>query len=218
MTSILCLHGLGGTGRTMQPLADALSALGHTVLAPTLPGHGTAPDDLEGVTWNDWVDAADAALTESGAQLVVGQSMGGAIALALAARRRQHATLRKVVAINSPAPDPDAIDGLEWQLSRGMHWVEGPPLGEGEEGYSRFPITALIAMADGVLATGLAGVTLPVLLVTSALDEVVDPYSADVIAGGLAGTVERLVLPNSGHVATHGPDLAMLVNAIDTFI
>lgn len=218
MTSILCLHGLGGTGRTMQPVADALVALGHTVQAPTLPGHGTVPDDLERVTWTDWVDAADAALAECGAELVVGQSMGAALAFALAARRRRHATLRKVVAINCPAPDPDAIDGLEWQLSRGMHWVEDAPLGEGEEGYTRLPIAALITMADGVLATGLAGVTVPVLLVTSALDDVVDPYSADVIAGGLAGPVERLLLPNSGHVATHGPDLALLVNAIHTFV
>ena len=110
MTTILCLHGLGGTGRTMQPLADALTALGHTVHTPTLPGHGSEPDDLLGVTWNDWVDAADAAVTACGAQVVVGQSMGAAIALAVAARRRHHDTLGKLVAINCPAPDPDAID------------------------------------------------------------------------------------------------------------
>ena len=218
MTTILCLHGLGGTGRTMQPLADALTALGHTVHTPTLPGHGTVAADLLGVTWTDWVDAADLAVSETGADLVVGQSMGGAIALAVAVRQRRHATLRKVVAINCPAPDPDAVDGLEWQQSRGIEGIDGPPLGDGEEGYTRFPITALLTMTDGVLATGLAGVTLPVLLVTSAFDEVVDPYSAGTIAGGLGGPVTRLLLPNSGHVATHGPDLALLVAAIDNFV
>ncbi len=218
MATILCLHGLGGTGRTMQPLADALTALGHTVHTPTLPGHGSEPDDLLGVTWNDWVDAADAAVTACGAQVVVGQSMGAAIALAVAARRRHHDTLSKLVAINCPAPDPDAIDGLEWQQSRGVEWIDGPPLGDGEEGYTRFPITSLLAMVDGVLATGLAGVTLPVLLVTSAFDEVVDPSSADTIAGGLGGPVTRLLLPNSGHVATHGPDLAMLVATVNDFV
>lgn len=214
MTVILCLHGLGGTGRTMQPLADGLRALGHTVHAPTLPGHGTAPEDLEGVRWADWVDAAASALAGSGATIVVGQSMGGALALALAARR----LCDKVVAINAPAPDPDAVDGLEWQLSRGMHWVEGPPLGDGEDGYTRFPISALLEMTDGVLATGLAGIQAPVLLVTSALDDVVDPFSADTLAAALAGEVQRLLLPNSGHVATHGPDLALLVTAIDAFV
>ena len=54
MARILCLHGLGGTGRTMQPVADALAALGHTAHAPTLPGHGTTPDDLLEATWAQW--------------------------------------------------------------------------------------------------------------------------------------------------------------------
>lgn len=214
MAVILCLHGLGGTGRTMQPLADGLAALGHTVHAPTLPGHGTTPDDLLGVTWNDWVAAAAQALADTGATVVVGQSMGGALALALAARR----LCAKVVAINAPAPDVDAVDGLEWQLSRGMEWIDGPPLGDGEEGYARLPTAALLQMADGVLAIGLAGITVPVLLVNSALDDVVDPYSAETLVAGLAGDVQRVVLANSGHVATHGPDIASLIAAIHAFV
>jgi len=214
MAVILCLHGLGGTGRTMQPLVHGLTALGHTVHAPTLPGHGTSPDALHGVTWHDWVEAAQQALADTGATVVVGQSMGGDLAFALAARR----LCAKVVAINPPPPDPDAVDGLEWQLSRGMEWVEGPPLGEGEDGYDRFPTAALLQMADGVLAIGLAGITVPVLLVTSALDDVVDPFSADIVAAGLAGEVQRLVLPSSGHVATHGPDRELLIAAIHAFV
>ena len=214
MATILCLHGLGGTGSTMQPLVHGLAALGHTVHAPTLPGHGTTPDDLHGITWHDWLAAAEQALADTGATVVVGQSMGGDLALALAARR----LCTKVVAINPPPPDLDAVDGLEWQISRGMHWVEGPPLGDGEDGYTRFPTAALLQMVDGVLAIGLAGITVPVLLVTSALDDVVDPFSADIVAAGLAGEVQRLVLPSSGHVATHGPDRELLIAAIHAFV
>ena len=72
MTRVLCLHGLGGTGATMWPIVAACIDAGFTTLAPTLPGHGTDPADLVGVTWSEWLEAARA----WEADVVVGQSMG----------------------------------------------------------------------------------------------------------------------------------------------
>lgn len=194
----------------MQSLVDGLNALDHVTHAPTLPGHGMVADALETVGWADWIRAA----REWPAEVIVGQSMGASLALAVAAA----SDCRAVVAINPPAPDPDAVDGLEWRQSRGHDWVDGPPLADGEIGYTRLPITALLAMAAGVLATDLGLVTCPVLLVTSALDEVVDPAGAELIATGLGGLVTRMTLRNSGHVATLGPDLDQLLDAINGFI
>jgi carboxylesterase len=199
------VHGLGGTGATMQPLADLLRARGHRVVAVTLPGHGTEPEHLPGVTWLDWLAAVP------DADVLVGQSLGASLALAAAAERPD---VHGVVAINPVAPDAEALEGLEWRLARGHEWAEGPPLAEGEAGYDRVPLTALVQMLRGVLATDLSTVTVPVLLVTSAHDDVVDPASADVVAAAIAGPVHRLVLPNSGHVATLGPDLNLLADAI----
>lgn len=208
MTTIALVHGLGGTGATMDPLADMLTAAGHSCLTVTLPGHGTTPEDLEGVTWVEWLAALPTA------EVVVGQSMGGALALAAASTRP---SVRGVVAINTPAPDPDALEGLEWRLSRGHDWIDGPPLAEGEAGYTRLPIDALVKMALGVLDTDLAAVTVPVLLVNSAGDDVVDPATADTIASDLGGPVARLTLANSGHVASFGPDRSVLAAAICAF-
>lgn len=210
MARILLLHGLGGTGATMQPLVEGLDASDHVTHAPTLPGHGTLVEALETVGWADWIRAA----REWPADVIVGQSMGASLALALAAE----SGCRAVVAINPPAPDPDAVDGLEWRQSRGHDWVDGPPLAHGEVGYTRLPITALLAMAAGVLATDLGTVTCPVLLVTSALDDVVNPASGDDIATSIGGRVDRLTLANSGHVATLGPDIDALLAAITEFI
>lgn len=210
MAKVLLLHGLGGTGATMQPLVDGLRALGHATHAPNLPGHGTVEADLESVGWAEWIAAAH----EWRADLIVGQSMGASLAFAVAA----HGSCRAVVAINPPVPDPDAVDGLEWRQSRGHDWVDGPPLADGEVGYTRLPISALLEMTNGVLDTDLGAVTCPVLLVTSALDEVVDPACADHIAAALGGPVGRLTLANSGHVATLGPDLDLLLDAIAGFI
>jgi len=210
MARILLLHGLGGTAATMAPLAEQLRATGHTVHAPTLPGHGTDPEALLLVGWSEWLAVA----SEWPADVVVGQSMGGGLALALAAKQ----ACAGVVAINCPAPDPDAVDGLEWMRERGRDWVDGPSLAEGEIGYDRQPVSALLAMVHGLLAVPLAEIAVPVLLVTSALDEVVDPFSADAIAAVLPGPVHRLVLADSGHVATLGPELPVLAAAIEQFI
>jgi pimeloyl-ACP methyl ester carboxylesterase len=79
----LLLHGLGSDGNTMWRLASHLADRGYLVAAPDLRGHGRSPL------------AADhrlAALTEDVAtlgaswDLVVGHSLGGAVAAHLAAR------------------------------------------------------------------------------------------------------------------------------------
>lgn len=206
MATIALVHGLGGTGATMQPLADVLGGRGHRCLVPTLPGHGTSVDDLRTRRWAEWL----AAVPE--AEILVGQSMGAALCLAVAAERGL--AVSAVVAINCPAPDPDAVDGIEWRISRGHDLIDGPPLGEGEEGYTQLPLAALLAMTEGILATDLAAVTAEVTLVSGALDDVVDPSSADVIAAALPRPAERLTLPRSGHVASLGPDLDLIVAAV----
>jgi carboxylesterase len=209
MATIGLIHGLGGTAATMQPLADALRERGQSVQIVTLPGHGTDPDDLVGVGWSEWLAAVPHT------EVLVGQSMGASLALTVAAVNHHVTT---VVAINPPVADEDAIEGLEWRRSRGHDWVDAPELAPGEAGYTRLPITALIEMVQGVHAIDLDSVNAQVLLVSSDHDDVVDPMSADVIAESLGGPVRRLRLPNSGHVATLGPDLPTLVDAIIDFL
>ena len=206
MAAIGVIHGLGGTGATVQPLADLLTAHGHAVQVVTLPGHGTDPEDLVGVGWSEWLAAVPHA------EVLVGQSMGASLALTVAAVNPH---VRLVVAINPPMADEDALDGLQWRQSRGHEWIDGPELAEGEVGYARLPIAALIEMVEGVHALDLDAVTVPVLLVHGALDDSTEEMSLDVVAENLGGPVMRLVLPNSGHVATLGPDLPLLAATID---
>jgi carboxylesterase len=210
MTRVLCLHGLGGSGATMWPMVAACSDAGFGALAPTLPGHGTSPDDLIGVTWADWLEAA----REWDADVVVGQSMGACLALQLATEQR----CRAVVCINPVAPDPDAVDGLEWRQSRGQDWVEVGPSTVGEIAYERLPIEALTAMYSGLAAIDLAAVSQPTLIVTSANDDVVDPASSDVIAAALTCDVQRLALRRSGHVATLDVERSVLQQAVVGFV
>ena len=96
---LLLLHGLAMSWRAWRPLLASLST-DHQVLAPTLPGHRggpVAPADVS-VTW--LADYLEMLLDEEGHDRVhvVGNSLGGWLALELARRGRA----RSVTAV-SPA-------------------------------------------------------------------------------------------------------------------
>lgn len=205
MTTVGLLHGLGGTAATMTPLAALLERRGIGVMCPTLPGHGGGDDDLRTATWGDWLAAVPHA------PVLVGQSMGATLALAAAASRLD---VRGVVAINPVLADPDAAEGLEWQVSRGLEWID-TPLADGEPGHAHVPAQTVLQMVHGALAVPLGEVRVPVVLATGALDDTADPWALDALAAQLGGPVQRLVLPGSGHVATFGPDLALLMEPIE---
>lgn len=87
----LLIHGFPGTPAEMRPLAEALHQAGWTVRGLLLPGFGAEIDSLPERRHGEWVDAAVQAIAELQAQhsptLVVGFSMGSAVAMAAAGRR-----------------------------------------------------------------------------------------------------------------------------------
>ena len=194
----------------MWPLVGHLASADHTAFAPTLPGHGSDPGDLVDVTWDDWLEAA----REWDADVVVGHSMGAALALAMASEGR----VRGAVVVNPLVADPDAIDGLEWRRSRGTTTIDVGPSTVGEVAYESLPIEALLAMHEGLATLDLASVDVPVLIVTSANDDVVDPANSDLMAAALGGPVERLRLAMSGHVATLDSERDAVAYAVVDFV
>jgi alpha-beta hydrolase superfamily lysophospholipase len=52
---ILLLHGLTDSPYSVRSLAEIFRARGFYVLAPRLPGHGTAPSGLRYACWQDWM-------------------------------------------------------------------------------------------------------------------------------------------------------------------
>ncbi len=86
---MVCLHGIADTWRTWELVLPALERH-HDVLAPTLPGHAGAPpiDGEAGAAL--LADAVERAMDEAGFATahLVGNSLGGYLALHLAARGR----------------------------------------------------------------------------------------------------------------------------------
>jgi pyruvate dehydrogenase E2 component (dihydrolipoamide acetyltransferase) len=84
---VLLVHGYGGDRNSWLFLQEPLAAK-HRVYALDLPGHGTSAKDVGDGTLEVLADAVVAVLTAVGAGRahLVGHSMGGAVALAVAAR------------------------------------------------------------------------------------------------------------------------------------
>jgi pimeloyl-ACP methyl ester carboxylesterase len=85
---VLLVHGLGGNTVSWEPVGPLLAErLGATVTAPDLPGHGLTR--LPAGQHGDFAAHSrvlDALLAELGPAIVIGNSMGGALSVALAAR------------------------------------------------------------------------------------------------------------------------------------
>ena len=100
------LHGLGGDAQTWAALAPHLARRGLAVAAPDLPGHGA--------TGHEASDLADLAsplaplLAEAQPAELIGHSLGGAVAVALARLYPQH--VRRLTLL-APAGVGAAING-----------------------------------------------------------------------------------------------------------
>ena len=86
---MVCLHGFTDTWRTWELVLPALERR-HDVLAPTLPGHAGGPPLAGEVDGALLADAVERAMDEAGfgSAHMVGNSLGGYVALQLAARGR----------------------------------------------------------------------------------------------------------------------------------
>ncbi|MCO5398254.1 alpha/beta hydrolase [Ralstonia soli] len=91
-TAVLLIHGLGGTAYDLGVLQKALRNAGAITHVPTLPGHGTRPDDLVGMTAEAWLETLAQAyrqlVAEHATVHIAGMCMGALLALVLAHRVR----------------------------------------------------------------------------------------------------------------------------------
>jgi pimeloyl-ACP methyl ester carboxylesterase len=118
---MVCLHGFTDTWRTWQLVLPALERR-HDVLAPTLLGHAGAPPlpkDAGDVSDAALADAVEHAMDDAGFEQahIVGNSLGGYLALQLAARGRARSVVALAPAGGWAAGDASFQDTLEHFLT-----------------------------------------------------------------------------------------------------
>jgi carboxylesterase len=209
---VLLCHGFTGSPQSLRPWAEYLAERGLTVSLPLLPGHGTRWEDMQLTGWQDWyaeVDRELRALRERCSRVFVcGLSMGGALALRLAAK---HGDAVSGIVVVNPANKVHGLSAYALPLAR--HVVRATKgiasdiakEGSVELGYDKVPLHAahslrnFFRLVDGELPQ----VTQPLLLLHSVQDHVVPPAdSARVLSRVSSTDVQEIVLEQSYHVAT----------------
>src|SRR5580704_2503335 len=99
---VIVIHGFTGNPFSMRPLARAIAAAGYTVELPLLPGHGRSVEDMMPTGWSDWSGEVEGVYRDLAARCervaVAGLSMGGTLAVWLAAH---HPDIAALVTVNA---------------------------------------------------------------------------------------------------------------------
>lgn len=225
---VLLSHGFTGSPASMKGWGEYLARQGYAVSVPRLPGHGTTWQDMNTTTWADWTGEIERAFEALSNQVdtvfVAGLSMGGGLALRLAA---DHPDRVAGLVLVNPAVATDRKDVKLLPVLK--HVIASFPgitndikkPGIEEHGYTRTPLRAAASMFQGykALRTDLGRITCPVLIYRSTVDHVVDPSSARIILAGVASTDAREEsLENSYHVATLDNDAERIFEGSAAFI
>jgi carboxylesterase len=218
----LVIHGFTGNPGSMRIIADAFAAAGYHVEMPLLAGHGTSVDDMVPTRWADWAADAEAAYQRLARRadkvVVIGLSMGGALTLRIGA---DHADVAGLVCIN-PAAQPQGDETVAMLVGLADSGTETmPAIGSdiadpdsSESAYDATPVRALASLlADGIapLSAQYPAMRVPLLLMNSPQDHVVQPEQAEYLAATYGGPVERITLERSYHVATQDYDKDLIV-------
>jgi carboxylesterase len=212
-TGCLLIHGYTGAPVEMRPMGEYLAERGIAVLGPCLPGHGTRPEDMRGVSWEHWYSSVEASYLElcksCSLVFVGGFSLGALLALHLAVQRALSGLI-----VMSPALElADRRAALTPYLRHFMkHVPKDPDPTHSDltdpEAYKRFwsydvyPIEGAYQLRrlQKCVRRELNQVRCPTLVIYSTRDTAIGVHSGAMVYANVAATEKRqLVLHNSGH-------------------
>ncbi len=215
--AILLLHGGGDTPQSMRYLGDELYARGYHVEAPLLPGHGRSLREFARVTADELTACArnsyESLRRSHGTAAVMGLSMGGALAVQIAA---EHPELPALVLLAPYLAMPTRVErAVRWA------WFWGPLLtavrsGDGASildpaerelglAYGVFTPAALRALRDTMVRANavLDRVRAPTLVIQSRGDNRITSADTERAFARLGAPVKRLDwTTGAGHVIT----------------
>jgi carboxylesterase len=231
-TGIVLVHGFTGSPFEVRYLGEQLARAGFSVRAPLLPGHGTSLEDLDATTWQDWTEAVERAVDAMRVRYqrvaVVGQSLGGLLALHAAAHRRDIACVASLAA-------PLWLEGLSARVARwttqgalrgvrairkfGGSDVRDKRAKRDNPCYPAIPTKALGQLLEffAVAKAALPRVTQPVLVLHAIQDHTAPVACAQTIAEATRAVRVRL-LPQSFHLIAVDVERDIVAAEVTQFI
>ena len=233
--AVLAIHGIAGSAAQLREMSGKLAAEGFHVYGVTLPGHGTDPEDLYGVTWQRWyryVEAEFDRLREiHGSVSVLGFSLGAALGMRLAMNRPDR--IERLVCMASPLkffhdyiPMHHLLRLASFFGTAARAFPKRLPEGEGGPEYmiyNRIPIEALRTLVDLAFEnrSRLGELNIPMLLLHSRRDPASRARGVQYIYDRLGSADKRLVwFEKAPHGLMHGSeeDKVVLHREIVTFL
>jgi carboxylesterase len=221
---VLLCHGFNGTPQSMQYIGEQLFKLGYTVSIPRLNGHGTHYLDMETSSFENWISDLENAYNSLTKQckkvFIVGQSMGGALTLQVAANKQN---VDGIFLINAAVTDVSYKDYRNKVTPLYIH--EGSPdikkPSVFEITYDKVPLKAihqlLYLMED--TKEKVPHISSPTIIFKSAIDHVVPPANSEFIFDHISSVEKKMiVLQNSYHVASMDYDSQYIVDNIHQHI
>ena len=228
--TLLFLHGFTGTPYEFRDFAAYFNKLGFSIRVPLIAGHGTHPQDLEKTNWKQWNASAKNELFDirknkkSGKVIAIGQSMGGTLALHLAA----HYQLDGIVLLSPGLIFKNKFTFLANFLSPIKRTIKknGADISDEEEKrkivtYKNIPMVSVAELAKLFkhVADDLEDVYCPALIFHSKLDHTIDPKSSNIIYEKISSQNKRtLCLEKSYHILSLDVEKEIIKKEIYSFL
>lgn len=206
----LLIHGFRSCPFEMKEYAEYLNKFGYTVQTCLLPGHGTIPDDLLNIKWQDWVIYVENSLEEMKKEcekvILSGLSTGGSIALYLASKRNIDGVIALAPGLYLRQRKSILSHALKyfWKFK---NIKSGPDVSIKVESkvYAKVPVRSVseLLLLFNSLEKNLKFIKSPTLIIYSPLDHVVKPDSSLTIYNKISSSNKHIVeLEKSYHILT----------------
>lgn len=225
----LLIHGFTGSPNEVLELGKFLAENEITVSIPTLPGHATHSGDMYNYEWRDWFDCVKQHYFELKEKcdkvFVAGLSMGGSLALHLAA----HQPVEAVIALATPVKFP------KWQVTsvkaiqrfknfrykkngEDVHDISSRPKLGSYRRYPYYAVNQLFKLVEHV-RNDLPEVEQPILIMHAHKDHAI-PFSNSELLAQWVGSKEKhkIDLHDSYHIITVDSEKEVVMQEVLSFI
>lgn len=224
---VLIIHGFTSTTSSVYPLGKYLAKAGFNIECPCLSGHGTKWQDLNKVSYTEWINDVEDALERLKKRathiFIAGLSMGGTLALFLS---ENHPELKGIILINHGLFIKDI---RRYFLFFGRFLIKStPPIASDikapdvkEIAYNRTPTNGVYEMLKlfKLVKRNLSKVHHPTLIFKSRDDHVLVIKNATYTYKKISSNRKEIIwLENSYHVATMDYDKDIIFKKSVEFI